>query len=519
MEYPIVNQHTLNRHYLDLAEQNIPPMFYEVVTSDDAVTIESAADAFLGCRAVPCGKAPEVLMPGDKFTVDFGRHCVGRISFTLADNGRYLDAPVRIRMRLGETPYELYRDHATYHGELCPSWLDEEYFNLDEIGRIELPRRYSFRYMEITVVATPRPTRLFDFAVKCETSADVTKLKSLPEGTDPELVAIDRVGCNTLRDCMHAVYEDAPRRDRRLWQGDLRIQALVDQLLFDNRMLARRCFYLFAACTRADKYLPGCLYQRPEVAFDDTMEIPDFTYLYCVSIAEYYNHTGDLDTLRELFPVIENEMRLAIESLDENNILTIPDYGWPGFIDWAAGMENVTGVQGVFLYALKRLIPMARVLGKDALAAKWEQVLVDCTAAARKHLYNAKKGAFINKYDHNCYSVQAQIWMILGGVIDGDAAKKALTDALASPDKAIQPVTPYMHFYLLEAMMAIGMKEEAVAHIKNYWGGMVREGADTYWEVYDPARPDLSAYGDPLMHSFCHAFSIAPTYFIRKYLI
>ncbi len=506
------------QHYLNMAENNIPPLYHETVTSDNTVTIEAAPETFLGCRAIPCGKTPKVLKAGDTFTVDFGRHCVGYISFTLADNGRYLDAPVRIRMRLGETPYELYRDHATYHGELCPSWICEEYFNFDQIGRIELPRRYSFRYMEITVVATPRPTRLFDFAVECVTSADVSKLQPLPKGTDPELVEIDRVACDTLRDCMQSAYEDGPKRDRRLWSGDLRLQALTDQYLFQNDMLARRCLYLFASCLRPDKYLPGCLYQYPEVTFDNGMEIPDYSMLYCVSIADYYNHTGDLETLADLFPVIENEVGIAIRSLDENGIITLPEGGWPGFIDWAAGMKNVTAVHGVYLYALKRLIPMARALKKDALAAAWEDALKDGISAAKAHLYCQKCGAFINAYDENCYSVQAQAWMILGGVIDGAEGKSVLNDALASKE-SIKPVTPYMHHYLMEAMMSLGMKDEVIAHIKDYWGGMVREGADTYWEVYVPENPELSPYGDPLMHSFCHAWSISPAYFIRKYLI
>ena len=194
----------MNPPYLDMAEKNLPPMFYETVTTDKTVTIEPCAASHLGFIAKPAGKHPEVLAAGDSFVLDFGRHCVGRVSFSVCDNGRYLDAPVRLRLRFAETPYELGRDHASYHGSLCASWLYEEIINVDEIGVTALPRRYSFRYLEVTVVATPRPTRLFDFSVKCETSADVSALKPLPADTDPELVAIDRVGAATLRDCMQS---------------------------------------------------------------------------------------------------------------------------------------------------------------------------------------------------------------------------------------------------------------------------------------------------------------------------
>ncbi|MBA0900693.1 sugar hydrolase, partial [Escherichia coli] len=42
---------------------------------------------------------------------------------------------------------------------------------------------------------------------------------------DPQLKAIDDVAVRTLKNCMQEVFEDGPKRDRRLWLGDLRLQA------------------------------------------------------------------------------------------------------------------------------------------------------------------------------------------------------------------------------------------------------------------------------------------------------
>lgn len=525
--------------YLKRAEENLPPFFYETVASDDNVEIVADKDAFLGFSARPLGKLPKVFESGDRFVVDFGRHCVGHVSFTLWDDGRYIDAPVRLKMRFAEVPYEIGRDHASYHGGLCSSWLMEDVFNFDRIGRIELPRRYSFRYLEVTVVSTPRPTRLCDFSVQCETTADVSKLTPLPEGTDEELVAIDRVAAATLRDCMQSSYEDGPKRDRRLWSGDLRLQALTDHVLFENDMLARRCLYLFAAAVREGKYLPGCIYQYPEFSFDNGMEIPDYSMLWCTSVNDYYEKTRDLDTVRELFPVVKNEIGIAMDTLDENGIATLPEGGWPGFIDWAPGLEHVTAVHGAYLYGLEHVIPLARALGEEALAERWERALADGRKHAMEHLFDPSSGAFVNTYEKaqkpvdgafvpkaaerkagskGQISVQSQVWMILGGVVTGEEGKRALLYATEHPD-SIKPVTPYMHHYLVEAMLRLGMKDEAGAHIKEYWGAMVRYGADTFWEVFVDHSPETSAYNDPLMHSFCHAWSCSPSYFIRKYFI
>ena len=76
-----------------------------------------------------------------------------------------------------------------------------------------------------------------------------------------------------------------------------------------------------------------------------------------------------------------------------------------------------------------------------------------------------------------------------------------------------------MHHYVMEAMMKLGMKDEAIAYMKSYWGEMVELGADTFWEAYDPQNPELSPYSDPIINSFCHAWSCSPSYFIRKYFV
>ncbi len=106
--------------------------------------------------------------------------------------------------------------------------------------------------------------------------------------------------------------------------------------------------------------------------------------------------------------------------------------------------------------------------------------------------------------------------MILGGVIDGEEAIKLLSDCLDNK-AAKQPCTPYMHHYVVEAILKLGMNEAAVQYIKKFWGGMVELGADTFWEAYVPDDLDFSPYNDRMINSLCHAWSCTPSYFIRKY--
>ena len=73
-----------------------------------------------------------------------------------------------------------------------------------------------------------------------------------------------------------------------------------------------------------------------------------------------------------------------------------------------------------------------------------------------------------------------------------------------------------MHHYV-EAAVLCGEKEHALKLLRDYWGEMVNEGADTFWELYNPLDPDESPYGGTIVNSYCHAWSCAPAYFLRKY--
>lgn len=44
----------------------------------------------------------------------------------------------------------------------------------------------------------------------------------------------------------------------------------------------------------------------------------------------------------------------------------------------------------------------------------------------------------------------------------------------------------------------------------------LKRGADTFWEVYDPAKPAWSPYGDSRMYSACHAWSCTPSWCLRR---
>ena len=78
-------------------------------------------------------------------------------------------------------------------------------------------------------------------------------------------------------------------------------------------------------------------------------------------------------------------------------------------------------------------------------------------------------------------------------------------------------VSPYMFHHYVDACIQTERKEKAYDAMVSYWGGMIEEGADTFFELFNPDNPDESPYGGTIVNSYCHAWSCTPTYFLRRF--
>lgn len=459
---------------------------------------------------------PEVedrpLSNGDTIVIDLGNHYVGYLSFKLWHAGWYNDAPARLEFHFCETARELEDDWGDYHGSLCRSWLQDEIVNLDFPGVHRLPRRYAARYVSIKVLCTSQPITLTEFAFEAVSSADMSALKPY-DTRDEELAAIDRVAVHTLRNCMQRVFEDGPKRDRRLWIGDLRLEALANYYTFGDAALTKRCLYLFGAAeTNPYGLMPGYVYENP-IFVSGYWHILDYGFMFVNTLCDLYGHTGDEETFRDLYAVAKRILDSAEENKDSQGLIDHTCGDW--FIDWCPGLHKAAALEGVYLYTLDRWSQTLEALG-DPAAAVYRQRLEEGRAAARRHLYDEEKKAFINARDEYQYSVHAAAWMVLGGVVEGEEAGEVLLQVIRDGD-SVKPFTPYMHHYAVDALFCVGARREAEQYIRRIWGGMVRAGADTFFEAYVPEDPDFSPYGDRKMNSMCHAWSCTATYFIRRY--
>ncbi|MBM7655515.1 alpha-L-rhamnosidase-related protein [Neobacillus cucumis] len=507
-----------NEKFIEKGKQLKPQLHETIVKPTSIVEIKADTEVIHGWRSEVAAPASTLANykygKNDSFILDFGDHQVGYLTINLRPAGSPPDAPLKLKLTIGEMPVEMAEPFENYNGWLSSSWLQEETIFVDVLPAvISLPRRYSFRYVKFEVIDTSPKYQVVFESVECKavTSANLNAVEKISH-QDAELQRMDEISIKTLADCMQDVFEDGPKRDRRLWLGDLRLQALANYETFRDNELVKRCLYLFAGVPDEKGNVSANVFVAPKLIADDTYFF-DYSLFFAASLHDYYFATSDLETLKELWPTAYRQVELALERLGENNILKDSDNSW-SFIDWVEGLNKQAPSQGVLIYTMKQAIRLAEELNipeKNNLEERLEEII----EATKTHLWDQEQQFFISGSDHQI-SWASQIWMVLAGVLTKEENSK-LMKRLLKEKPTVGIATPYMYHHLIEALLVSGEKELAIAEMKSYWGGMIQDGADTFWELYDPKNKDFSPYGSHLINSYCHAWSCTPTYLIRKY--
>lgn len=511
---------TRSEDLLQKAEQFKLELNYTKVLPKQIVEIRKNQNRINGFEAIPSEKeisqlSHYTLGRNEKIILDLGNHYVGKFSVHIDSVGSPMDAPLYLRVKFAEIPAEIISKSEDYNGWLSKSWIQEEFIHLDVLPTtLILERRYSCRYIKLEVLDTsPKWKASFSNPIfVSETCVSDSDRKEIIL-KDTELQKIYDVSLKTLEDCMQSVFEDGPKRDRRLWIGDLRLQALANYKTFKNFDLAKRCMYLFAGMTTIDGKIPANVFTAPNLIPDDTF-LFDYSNFFASILYDYYQETHDHNVLVDLYGTAKRQIDLSLKFVDKEGRLNLPE-DWPVFIDWSNDFEKSTSAQATMIYNLKRFIKLASEM-KDSDLEHYQNELEKMIQFSKINLFDEIKKQFIIEKNGEI-NVASQVWMVLAEVFNQDVNKEILEVMIANQFPITGIATPYMYHHVAEALCVAGLKEEALVLMKDYWGKMVELGADTFWEAFKPEEPDFSPYGSPIISSYCHAWSCTPAYLIHEY--
>lgn len=508
-----------NQTFLDKAAELEPTLNKKVIRPERIIRVEeNRFHEAIVHEANPIEQLPSMIFAkGNQLILDFGDHQVGHVSFTVVPRGSHFDAPAYIRIKFAEVPSELLENSREYNGWLSSSWIQEEFLHLDILPEVvSLKRRYAFRYMQIEVIDTSPKYELSFRNIFCEyeSAVEMNKVKPLNSG-DELLDKIDQVSIKTLMDCMQKVFEDGVKRDRRLWLGDLRLQARANYVTFQNYDMVKRCLYLFAGMTFDDGRIGACFFHEPDFRVDDTY-LMDYALLFGPTLLDYYEASGDEETLRELYPQAMEQIDICLNTMtnDDHIVIDKGDDFWC-FLDWSEGLNKQAGAQAVLIYTIRYGIRLAKIMNDQERVELLERESNLLKQAALRNFWDEEQGVFVSGKERQV-SWATQVWMILARIFDKEKSRELLLHTM-QVNPRIRMVTPYMYHHFIDALIRCGEEKLALEEMKRYWGEMIRDGADTFWELYNPYNKKESPYGSSMVNSYCHAWSCTPTYILRKF--
>lgn len=304
---------------------------------------------------------------------------------------------------------------------------------------------------------------------------------------------------------------DGIKRDRWVWSGDGYQSFLMN-------------YYSFFNSPTVTSTLMALRGKDPVTSHINT--IMDYTFYWFMDIYDYYLYTGDQTFITQVYPRMQSMMDYCLQRRNKDGLMEGLAGDWI-FIDWADGLSKKGEVSFEQLLLCRSLETMSLCadLMHDAKAAQYRQMAADLKGKIFSYYWNSDKQAFvhsrINGEPTDNVTRYTNMFAIFFNYLS-DAQKQGVKQNVLLNDKVQKITTPYMRFYELEAMCALGEQQYVLNEIKSYWGGMLQNGATTFWEEYNPNRKGdehYAMYGRPFGKSLCHAWGASPIYLFGKYYL
>ena len=252
--------------------------------------------------------------------------------------------------------------------------------------------------------------------------------------------------------------------------------------------------------------------------------ICDYTFLWINSIWDYYFYSGDSDFVSDIYPEIIDMLGFIEGRLDEDGMYKRQPDDWV-FIDWSTFDEAgpICAENMLLARAYESISKCAKVVGDKKMEKYARQRHEKIVDNINQLYWDEGKGAFIDSYQSGRRNVtrHANIFAILFDYTDKQRQEKIIKNVIYN-DEITKITTPYFEFYELDAMCKIGDYAYMKNMLNSYWGEMIRLGATTIWEEFDPTKKGIEhyeMYGGKYEKSLCHAWGASPIYLLGKYAL
>jgi hypothetical protein len=440
----------------------------------------------LSGATVSFDQAPSLLL-------DFGREVTGRLEL-VSDS----DRPMQVTVQYGES-----RDET----------LIQPYLGVDPLTILPHATAYgpksAFRFAKVRFLGGG-PDLKFR-AIRLDDIYYPVEYRGSFESSDPLLNKIWEIGAYTSHLCMQDDVWDAPKRDRMRWAGDLDVSGLVIDDVFLDHFLMQDTMNRLVGNAPVTAHVNG---------------IPGYSAWWIDTLYRYTLHTGSTEYLQSLHQRLVQLLHVMDAEVNEKNLFANKTNAWP-FVDWSPELFGDTpearrGTQFEYYLAYRDGAYLLRQLGDDSNARHYEERAQQLKQAAQKYLLDSATDTFGDRWQTNA----AAIFSGVAKPSQYGAIWNRVLSTVGTTQYTAFFMTPYYNYYISSAMAETGHRREALAWIRKYWGGMVDEGATSFWEGYYPSWPKRNFHaslqaddGTGYYVSLAHGWSSGPTAWLMEEIL
>ncbi len=395
------------------------------------------------------GKTTSILL-------DFGKEVAGRVLFR---NGGSQLATVEVS-----------------YGESMEELLNEPFLGTQKIlvppHGVGRGVKSAFRYVLLGFPGNGDEVRLQQAAL--EGIAYPVRYKASFASSDPRLNRIWETAAYTAHLCMQEGIWDGVKRDRGKWMGDMDVTARVIEAVFGDHRLNEQTQHELAGVPPYDEHVNSHA---------------SYTPLWVIGVAENYRRTGSLKELQAMREPLKGLLARMDRDVDGAGLFVNPDKR-ELFVDWAPNFDRDTpdarrAIQFEYLMAFAKGATLLDKVGEQSLAEKYRARSSQMKQVAESRLLDVATGTFGPYWQANAIAV------VSGAVSPerGRAIYDHVLSGVGAGTERMQQVTPFHGYYVMEALARLGHTQQALDWMRKYWGGMLDEGATSFWEAYDPRWP------------------------------
>ena len=402
---------------------------------------------------------------GPWFLVDMKGETVGFFRMRVSSG-----KPVSFRLHYGETLDEALSEPSR---DACLNrMLHEEYRLFGGTQEFESRMRVAFRYVRVEFFDCGADVEAADFSVR--TTLYPVARRGYFACDDADMTKLWEMGERTLHFCMQEYYLDAPKRDRFLWTGDARLEALINYHTFGDTKLFEFCWEELARMQMPDGGIPASLGEGCSMLWD-------YVAWYVIAFEDYLMYTGNLAFVLKHRKSLEMAVDFLTSRTNEEGILVVPENPlgdmWMVELNACGGCDPY--LNELYLRCLEIAGRMAALAGDEAAREKYDRLA-------------AKAGPGIRR-------------------LMGNDSMTRLFDATGHTQ---------IQYELAELELENNKVDRMLARIRKYWGAMITSGSDCLHEGTRRTgllpRIDERHTDKPTYESYCHGWTAAATVLLPK---